>query len=78
MIRQNLSSFQLPPNFTESIMRKLSRITPTAPAANKTRRAVGAVCGFGCVDFPIDGGWHAIPLPFPKTLRPKRYIGTNG
>ena len=35
MIRQNLSSFQLPPNFTESIMRKLSRITPTAPAANK-------------------------------------------
>ena len=35
MIRQNLGSFQLPANLTQNIMREISRITPTAPAANK-------------------------------------------
>ncbi len=35
MIRQNLGSFQLPANLTETIMREVSRIVPTAPAANK-------------------------------------------
>ena len=34
MIRQNLGSFQLPANLTENIMREISRIVPTAPAAN--------------------------------------------
>ena len=35
VIRQNLSSFQLPANLTENIMREVSRIVPTGPAANK-------------------------------------------
>ena len=35
MIRQNLGSFQLPTNLTQHIMQEISRITPTAPAANK-------------------------------------------
>ena len=35
MIRQNLGSFQLPANLTQNIMNEVSRITPTAPAANK-------------------------------------------
>ena len=35
MIRQNLGSFQLPMQLTENIMREISRIAPTAPAANK-------------------------------------------
>ena len=35
VIRQNLSSFQLPANLTETIMREVSRIVPTGPAANK-------------------------------------------
>ena len=35
MIQQNLGSFQLPANLTETIMREVSRIVPTAPAANK-------------------------------------------
>ncbi len=35
MIQQNLGSFQLPANLTETIMREISRIVPTAPAANK-------------------------------------------
>ncbi|RKU20189.1 hypothetical protein C6503_06340 [Candidatus Poribacteria bacterium] len=35
MIRQNLGSFQLPANLTETIMREVSRIVPTAPAASK-------------------------------------------
>ena len=35
MIRQNIGSFQLPANLTETIMREVSRIVPTAPAANK-------------------------------------------
>ena len=35
MIRQNLGSFQLPANLTETIMREVSRIIPAAPAANK-------------------------------------------
>ena len=35
MIRQNLGSFQLPANLTESIMREVSRIVPAAPATNK-------------------------------------------
>ena len=35
MIQQNLGSFQLPANLTENIMREVSRIVPTAPAANK-------------------------------------------
>ena len=35
MIRQNLGSFQLPANLTETIMREVSRIVPTGPAANK-------------------------------------------
>ena len=35
MIQQNLGSFQLPAQLTESIMREISRIVPTAPAANK-------------------------------------------
>ena len=35
MIRQNLGSFQLPANLTETIMREISRLVPTAPAANK-------------------------------------------
>ena len=34
MIRQNLGSFQLPTQLTENIMREISRIAPTAPAAN--------------------------------------------
>ena len=34
MIRQNLGSFQLPTQLTENIMREISRIVPTAPAAN--------------------------------------------
>ena len=35
MIRQNLSSFQLPANLTKSIMREVSRTVPIAPAPNK-------------------------------------------
>ncbi len=35
MIRQNLGSFQLPANLTETIMREISRIVPTGPAASK-------------------------------------------
>ena len=35
MIRQNLGSFQLPANLTETIMREVSRIVPAAPAGNK-------------------------------------------
>ena len=35
MIRQNLGSFQLPANLTQNIMNEISRIVPTAPAANK-------------------------------------------
>ena len=35
MIRQNLGSFQLPANLTETIMREVSRLVPTAPAASK-------------------------------------------
>ncbi len=35
MIRQNLGSFQLPANLTETIMREVSRIVPTAPTASK-------------------------------------------
>ena len=35
MIRQNLGSFQLPANLTQDIMNEISRIVPTAPAANK-------------------------------------------
>ena len=35
MIQQNLGSFQLPANLTENIMREVSRLVPTGPAANK-------------------------------------------
>ena len=35
MIQQNLGSFQLPTNLTEDIMREVSRLVPTGPAANK-------------------------------------------
>ena len=35
MIRQNLGSFQLPANLTETIMREISRLVPTAPVASK-------------------------------------------
>ena len=35
MIQQNLGSFQLPANLTETIMREVSRIVPTAPTASK-------------------------------------------
>ncbi|RKU20186.1 hypothetical protein C6503_06325 [Candidatus Poribacteria bacterium] len=35
MIRQNLGSFQLPANLTETIMREVSRLIPTGPAASK-------------------------------------------
>ena len=35
MIRQNLGSFQLPVNLTETVMREVSRIVPTGPAASK-------------------------------------------
>ena len=35
MIRQNIGSFQLPANLTETIMREVSRLVPAAPAASK-------------------------------------------
>ena len=35
MIRQNIGSFQLPANLTETIMREVSRLVPTGPAASK-------------------------------------------
>ena len=35
MIQQNLGSFQLPTNLTETIMREVSRLVPAAPAASK-------------------------------------------
>ncbi|MYA72434.1 sigma-70 family RNA polymerase sigma factor [Candidatus Poribacteria bacterium] len=35
MIRQNLGSFQLPTNLTETIMREVSRLVPVGPAGNK-------------------------------------------
>lgn len=35
MIRQNLASFQLPTNLTETIMQEVSRLTPAGPAGNK-------------------------------------------
>ncbi|MDE0399237.1 MAG: sigma-70 family RNA polymerase sigma factor [Candidatus Poribacteria bacterium] len=35
MIRQNLGSFQLPANLTETIMREVSRLVPTGPTASK-------------------------------------------
>ncbi len=35
MIQQNLGSFQLPANLTETIMREVSRLVPAAPAPNK-------------------------------------------
>ncbi len=35
MIRQNLGSFQLPTNLTETIMQEISRLAPVGPAGNK-------------------------------------------
>ncbi len=35
MIRQNLGSWKLPANLTETIMREISRLVPTGPTANK-------------------------------------------
>lgn len=35
MIRQNLGSFQLPTNLTETIMQEVSRLAPVGPAGNK-------------------------------------------
>ena len=35
MIREALSNFQLSPNFTDSIMREVARIKPTAPSGGK-------------------------------------------
>ena len=35
MIQQNLGSFQLPANLTETIMREVSRLVPTGPAVSK-------------------------------------------
>lgn len=35
MIRQNLASFQLPTNLTETIMQEVSRLAPVGPAGNK-------------------------------------------
>ena len=35
MIRQNLGSFQLPAQFTENIMREVSRLAPIGPAGSK-------------------------------------------
>ena len=68
MIRQNLGSFQLPTNLTESIMREISRLVPTGPGASKPVLpwAVSAAsCRF---DFSTDGCWHPIPFPFSETV----------
>ena len=35
MIKENLSSFQLPAQFTENIMKEISRLNPMAPSGNK-------------------------------------------
>ena len=35
MIKENLSSFQLPTQFTENIMKEISRLNPMAPPGNK-------------------------------------------
>ena len=35
MIQENLSSFQLPTQFTENIMKKISRLNPIAPSGSK-------------------------------------------
>ncbi len=35
MIKENLSSFQLPTQFTENIMKEISRLNPMAPSGNK-------------------------------------------
>ena len=35
MIKENLSSFQLPTQFTENIMKEISRLNPVAPSGNK-------------------------------------------
>ncbi len=35
MIQQNLASFQLPTNLTETIMQEISRLAPVGPAGNK-------------------------------------------
>ena len=35
MIKENLSSFQLPTQFTENIMKEISRLNPMAPSGSK-------------------------------------------
>ena len=35
MIREALDHFQITPNFTENIMREVSRLKPVAPSGNK-------------------------------------------
>ena len=74
MIRQNLGSFQLPANLTETIMREVSRIVPTGPAANKPVLPWATVCSLCGFDFSTDGCWDTIPLAFPETVQSKRHI----
>ena len=77
MIQQNLGSFQLPANLTETIMQEVSRLVPAAPAASKPVLPWGnlrSVCSF---NFSTDGCRYPIPLAFPEALQSKRHLGTD-
>ena len=68
MIRQNIGSFQLPANLTETIMREVSRLVPAAPAASKPILPWAISAASAVLIFLLMGCRYAIPLPFPEAV----------
>ncbi len=60
MVREALSGFQIAPNFTENVMREVSRITPTSSASGSQRFAPWAIAAsiLAVVLFMLGIGYH--------------------
>ena len=60
MVREALSGFQIAPNFTENVMREISRITPTPPISGSQPFAPWAIAAsiFAVVVLGLSIGYH--------------------
>ena len=68
IIQQNLGSFQLPDHLAENIMQEVWRMAPVPPTVSKPVAPLALSAALSCFDFPTDGCWYAIPLPFSEAL----------
>ena len=68
MIKENLSSFQLPAQLTENIMKEISRLNPIAPSGSKPLAPLAVSAASAIIVFFADRLWNTKPNSVSETV----------